>query len=83
MLAIQEAAERAVAFAREIYGADAIKELRIDEVERDKDTWQITLSWSTPGVTALGLMFSNRTYKQFVVNSVNGEVKSMHIRKVD
>lgn len=88
MLNVQQLAEKAVRFARELYGEDQVFNPRIDEVEREGDTWSITLSWlqARPGMPEVAFTLpvpSGRIYKQFAVNGETGEVKSMKIRQVE
>jgi len=93
MVTIKQAAAKALEFARDVYGEQAVQAPRVDEVERDDADWQITVSWLQPFESALlppGLggmlppnLGSNRIYKRFVVNAENGEVKAMRIRQVE
>jgi len=94
MVTIKQAAAKALEFARDIYGEAAIQAARVDEVERDDSDWQLTVSWLQPrdiaelsamerAISIQELLPPNRVYKRFVVNSESGEVKAMHIRRVE
>ena len=90
MVSVKEAAAKALEFARDVYGNEAIQAPRIDEVERDDSDWQITVSWlqrqDTTGMSlmeTLDRLPANRIYKRFVVGVENGEVKAMRIRQVE
>lgn len=96
MIEVREAVEAAEQFARDAFGEDELKYLRLEEIELDEvgEEWKVTLGWVTPEDLSRfqarkGLAVITgppgklpRTYKLFRVNAETGEVKSMKIRDV-
>lgn len=94
MIEVREAVEAAEEFARDAFDEDALRYLRLEEVELDAsgDQWKVTLGWVTPedlrrANTGLANITGTpqklpRTYKTFRVDAETGEVDSMKIRKV-
>jgi hypothetical protein len=87
MATIPEAAQNAMAFARESLGPDRTIGLRIEEIESARESgmevWRITLSMpdSNP-MNALTMFSTRREYKTFTVVKGTGEVTSMKIREM-
>jgi hypothetical protein len=87
MVTIQEAAEKAVAFAQESLGPERSKAMQLEEIESANeggtDVWRITLSlpdaYPTNALEAIGM---RRQYKTFAVAKSTGEVLSMKIREL-
>jgi hypothetical protein len=84
MIAVQEAVEKAVAFACDVLEPARTRDVLLEEVElatfRGKEAWEITLSLPDPRWSfALG---AHRQYKTFTVDSETGEVLSMKIRQL-
>ena len=84
MATIQEAVQNAMSFARETLGPRRTEGLQLEEVEsghaNGTDAWLITLSMSSSGLAAFGLV--KRDYKTFSVLKSSGEVTSMKIREL-
>jgi hypothetical protein len=89
---IEDAVQKAIAFARESPGPDRTSGIRLEEVESSEfdgiRVWLITLSSLPPDrppfpreslFAALGAD-TNREYKVFMVRKDDGEVLSMKIR---
>jgi hypothetical protein len=92
MVSIKEAAENALAFARESLGPERTQGARLEEVEStrfvDEDAWLVTLSMiiqdeEIGNLNALNTLFNRkREYKTFTVRKSDGEVTSMKIREL-
>jgi uncharacterized OB-fold protein len=89
MIEAKVAVKNAVRFLQELYGDEAVQDIRLEEVELSEDgnVWHVTLSFSpTNGgstssdlAAALGVL-TKREYKIVTVWSSTGEVRSMKIR---
>jgi len=85
MIEVKEAVARALEFLGDIYANEKLKDVRLEEVERDDRApyWFVTLSYlkeSTPSNVAAAISGSSgREYKVIKLNSENGEVVSMKI----
>ena len=93
MTSIKEAAENAMAFARDALGPERTIGARLEEVESTtvsgEDVWLITLSMIKPDpLDLLGGQLGNvlgkgkREYKSFTVRKSDGQVMSMKIREL-
>ena len=84
MVSIQEAVQKAAAFAMETLGRDLTSSLQVEEVESDtvkgEDAWVITLS--IPSRSPVAAFTGVREYKRFSVLKGTGEVVWMRIREL-
>ncbi len=84
MIAVNEAAAKAVEFARAVLDNTRASQLRLEEVEvatvDGSDLWVITLS--RPQINAFEFPSQRREYKTFTVDGQSGKVLSMKIREV-
>lgn len=94
MIPPEDAAKAATAYARNLVGADELKNVRVEEVEPSGDgrEWLITLGWvekasRTIGASALPFGAAAgaieplpRVYRVFRVDAESGDVKSMKMR---
>ena len=85
MFTIQEAAQKAMAFARESLGSERTQGLQLEEIESAKEgpheVWRITLSMPD-SLNPLAALGGRREYKTFAVVKSTGEVLSMKIREM-
>ena len=89
MIEVKHAVRQAVAFLQEVYGDEAVGDVRVEEVELSEDgsAWHVTLSFAPPSgrstssdlAAALGVL-TKREYKIVTVSSPTGAVRSMKIR---
>lgn len=92
MIDVKEAAKRAAEYFADLYPPDTYADLQLEEVEltEDEKFWLITLSYKPERSTQptqveklLNLPPSvTRRFKQFKIDSENGKVYAMTIRKV-
>jgi hypothetical protein len=60
-----------------------VTSLQLEEVERDEDGWCVTLSYILPdNKNPFVPLQHQRSYKDFRVDAISGEVESMKIRTV-
>lgn len=87
---VKDAVKAAVAFVQEMYPAEEIRALRLEEVDFDDPTgsWLITLGWVDQAIregsspfASLSAQPAPRVYKVFEVSSATGNVVSMKIRE--
>jgi len=92
MISIHEAVKSARDFANNIYEAEELKHLRVEEIElvAEDKKWIVTLGWVEPAVRQIGGFagLANtsieplpRVYKTFTINADSGNVESMKIRE--
>lgn len=92
MISLKEAAQAAESFVREVYAANELWSLRIEEAElsNDEKTWLITLGWVEQAIREPSVFFPTlksepivlpRVYKQFIIDADTGKVRSMKIRQ--
>lgn len=91
MLTIKQAVEIATNHLRELYSADKLLDVLLEEVSvsDDRKYWKVTLGFSRPIeakdltslMQAIGAQHK-REYKVFEIDRSTGEVKSMLIRAV-
>ncbi len=93
MIELKEAVKAAEEFLLSYVDQAELKHLRLEEAELTDDEryWKVTLGWPEPATRqlspALGSFGTMRTdilaiprvYKQFLVDTTNGKVKSMKI----
>jgi hypothetical protein len=90
MIEVKQAVANAVRFLRELYGEEALEDVRLEEVEvsEDENVWCITLGFCFPDggsassdlAAALSLP-PEREYKIVTVSASTGDVRSMKIRR--
>ena len=82
MLNVQEASQKAMEYLK-ILNPTSDK-IQLEEIEYIDitDTWLVTLSYSVMGEDVTNpFNFSNRKFKIFNIDSLNGSVRSMKIRE--
>ncbi len=82
----KEAASSAAAYYEAVTG-DTLGQVFIEEVELSEDEkhWKVTLShkdYTEHGSVLYGIQPAGRRFKSFVIDAMNGEVKSMKIKKI-
>jgi hypothetical protein len=93
MIDVKQAVRSAMEFARELFGEQELRHLRVEEVELSEDerTWNITLGWVEPAIrekyalvqgTDEGVQKLPRVYKLFTVDAERGTVRGTKIRYV-
>lgn len=77
----KEAVTRAMTYAVELF-TDA-EGIRLEELERDGQSWNVTLSFQRRGTMgALANLPSSRDYKIFTVRDHDGEVTAVKVREL-
>jgi hypothetical protein len=93
MIPVKEAAQSALAFARDLLGDNRVNSLLLEEIELsdDQTEWLVTVSVPTARLPATGLgmlatgsgaITEPREYKVIRVDAGNGLPKSLKIRKL-
>jgi hypothetical protein len=92
MIDVRQAAATATNYLISLYPQQSQSGVRLEEVELSEDEryWFITLSYPLPTYTAnpIGTILnmppqSKRDYKIFQIDTADGKVRSMKIRKLD
>ncbi len=94
MISVKDAAKAAEEYARELFSADDLRHLRLEEVRlsEDEQYWNITLGWvddaaARPSAVLGNLAFNTqklpRIYKVFEVDVESGQVRAMKMRDVE
>ena len=82
---VKQAIAAAKAYANDVFSGEAVSDLGVEEVERDSDTWLITLGLSRPWATTvlksvLDARRPRRSYHVFSVSDETGEVSGFRMR---
>lgn len=84
---VKEAVRLAFEGVRDLYEGVELKGLLLEEVERSRDVWLVTIGFNRPGgLSALGSSMSvvapaGRTYKRVRIDAQTGEFLGMEIRQ--
>lgn len=84
---VKEAVRLAFEVVRDLYEDVELKGLLLEEVERSRDVWLVTIGFNRPsGLAALSSPVSvaapsARTYKRIRINAQTGEFMGMEIRQ--
>ena len=94
-ISVKQAVDSAIAEAQELYSAQNLLDLTLEEVEKSEDGkyWLITLGLSVPSETSEANLYAvllgknkpntyQRKYKLFRVDTLSGKVVSMKIRSL-
>lgn len=81
MLSVKEAAAKAVAYFKDVYG-EQFGHILLEEVEHADGYWYITLGYDLPSAVAQYGGRGPRGFKIFKIDDASGEVLSMKIREV-
>lgn len=91
MTDVKQAVRIAVEFVKELYEAEGIADVRLEEVERpeNENRWMVTLSFTRPRPHPLGIpqvllagVNLSRDYKTLTISGADGTVESMRIREL-
>lgn len=89
MIDVKQAVHQAIAFVTDMYGADQLPQLRLEEVELDEHEpfWYVTIGFDRPGAASptevlKGPFSRPREYKILKIHAHSGDVSSMKIREV-
>jgi hypothetical protein len=91
MIDVKQAAQSASEFVGELFPANTVSDVRLEEVELSEDGshWLITLSFPPPASLSRGSSGpfgvsspAPRQYKIFKIKADTGEVQSMKIREL-
>jgi hypothetical protein len=76
MINVKQAVGAAIAYVNDFADLLPVREVRLEETEfvEDEDIWLITLSFVDNPMTG------SRSYKVFVIDALNGQIKSMKAR---
>ena len=82
---VKQAIAAAKAYANDVFSGEAVSNLGVEEVERDSNTWLITLGLSRPWATTvlksvLDARPPQRSYHVFSVSDETGEVSGFRMR---
>jgi hypothetical protein len=88
MKSVKDAVSIALAFTREMLQEDA-EDFRLEEVEHDDSSWEITLSFVRPRKNAsqlaqavAGIRGLEREYKTVIIDAQTGDVRAMRMRQL-
>jgi hypothetical protein len=88
MIDVKQAVQAASDFIKQLYGANQLKQLTLEEVELTDDDrfWLVTLGFSRPELVspleAFATAKQRREYKILKIHADSGKVQSMKIREV-
>ena len=82
----REAVERAKSYVAEMFDAEPIKEVGLEEIERQGDAWLVTIGftrvWPASSGVLRTLSGSGRTYKLVRIDNETGSIQSLRHRDV-
>lgn len=82
----REAVELAKTHVREMFEAEPIKEVGLEEIELQGDCWSVTIGFTRDWPTSTGIIRSlggsGRTYKIVRISDETGSVESLRHREV-
>lgn len=78
----KQAAKIALNYFKELFGGYDYTDIRLEEVEKEGDSWNITLGFLDRNQEGFSLGLRSRAYKSFKVDSASGEVTSVKIRTI-
>jgi hypothetical protein len=78
---VKEAARIAREYLRELMPEVPSEDISLEEIEPGTDEWQVTLGYSDPRQPPYFISKSDRIYKRFRIDAIDGNVLSMNIRK--
>ena len=88
MIDAKQASEIAVAYVMDLYGAENLQHVLVEELEltEDEERWLVTVGFQRPDelspMNMLSGQAARRHYKKLEIESSNGNVRSMKIRSV-
>jgi len=88
MIDVKQAVQVASDFIKQLYGADQLQQLTLEEVELTDDDrfWLVTLGFSRPELAspleAFATAKQRREYKILKIHADSGKVQAMKIREV-
>lgn len=83
---MKEAAQAAKEHVADLYAVEGIDDIGLEEIDRDGDTWKITVGFSRPwdqkneASVILGQTQLRRSFKQLLIDDSSGRVKSIKDR---
>lgn len=81
----REAVELAKSHVMDLFEAEPIKELGLEEIELTGDSWSVTIGFTREWPTSTGIVRtlsgSGRTYKIVRISDETGEVQSLRHRE--
>jgi hypothetical protein len=84
-IGVKEAVQIAAEITRDLYSDYELRNLLLEEVEQEGDTWLVTMGFTRPfqGSTPIGaLAVPQRAYKRIKVDAKSGEFLGMEDRQL-
>lgn len=81
MIAIKEAAVKALQHFEEVYQSDDYSRVHVEEVDLSEDSksWWVVIGFDDKPAGSLGLDLLERKYKRFVIDAANGELRAIKV----
>ena len=78
----REIVKSAVEYYKSVSDNIDVTKLRLEEIVQDDKVWRVTLSYSQQDPDSIFGGSATREYKEFHIDAISGDVKSMTIKKL-